>query len=352
MKSADVWVRLSHVILCKRMASVCSTFTFPSHAFHQLRHLVWRNFLLHLAPPDSVHLTYNSATKLHHPPTSRPPSEQHRVTDPSNHALVTNMRSSKRRKTSSPSKRLLRTPEGSKHASDGEASFHRFLDLPAELRNAIYSYVVHVDGPVQFSTVKAPLITAASKPLRAEAFPVFFAEHSFTVDVVTNVDDHVPIANYNPSGPQHPVYPTTTSLRYYFNQYDMARKSGRLRGRKWLCRLSSPLTTFRNIKFTIIPVHVLNMREAHPRYNAGVFVHATRDGVKSAIHGSRWVNEDLLTRAQVSLAHISEQPDFRGFSIEDLQMLASTFERLPPHYRVKEEAELRQSAIAIMTTTV
>lgn len=158
---------------------------------------------------------------------------------------------SKRRKIDPPSVKLLNKSKGNKPANDGEASFHRFLDLPAELRNQIYSYVVQEDEHIELRWAGAPLITHASKQLRAEAFPVYFAKNSFMGYLCTNINKYDHLDRYNCSGPQFPYYWKTTDPEAYKRQVNAASKSGTLRAQRWLHSAPSRLVTFRDIRLII-----------------------------------------------------------------------------------------------------
>lgn len=238
---------------------------------------------------------------------------------------------SKRRKIDLPSAKLLNKSKGNKHASDGEASFHRFLDLPAELRNKIYSYAVLINKPIHLAAAFAPPITRVSKQLRAEALPVFFAENSFTVEVTSNITTGTHIRGYNPSAPQTLMRDTTYYPQEVLLWVGSAERSGRLVIHRWLHKVPSQLVAFRNIKLTIVPAdrHRMMVRGMS---DPDLIVRATREGAKVTIRSLFAAREDLLRGARISLRQISEKPGFRGFSMEDLQMVADTFKVLPPKY--------------------
>lgn len=65
---------------------------------------------------------------------------------------------------------------------------------------------------------------------------------------------------------------------------------------------------------------------------SSIRIHTTREGVKVTTRKSRYENPELMAGAQASLIRISEQPDFRGFSMGDLRKVARMFERTPPEF--------------------
>ncbi|PIB02976.1 hypothetical protein CB0940_11667 [Cercospora beticola] len=65
----------------------------------------------------------------------------------------------------------------------------RFLDLPAEIRNRIYSYYFAAsDTKPQYNLVnyRDPPITLACKQLRRESLPIFFSECTFLLTIGAN----------------------------------------------------------------------------------------------------------------------------------------------------------------------
>lgn len=67
-------------------------------------------------------------------------------------------------------------------AADGEATFPRFLDLPAELRNRVYQMYV-AEFPVEgLRTPAQPPITRCCRLLRQEALPVFYGSCTFVLN--------------------------------------------------------------------------------------------------------------------------------------------------------------------------
>lgn len=244
---------------------------------------------------------------------------------------------SKRRKIDPPSAKLLNKSKGNKPASDGEASFHRFLDLPAELRNGVYSYAVLINKPIHLAAAFAPPITRVSKQVRAEALPVFFAENSFTVEVTSNIKRRTHIRDYNPSGPQTLLHDTTYCFEEILLWVESAERSGRVLTHRWLHKVPSQLVAFHDIKLTIVPAgrHRMMVRGMN---DPDLIVRATREGAKVTIRSLHAAREDLLRGARISLRQIAEKPGFRGFSMEDLQMVADTFKVLPPKYIGTEDS--------------
>lgn len=64
----------------------------------------------------------------------------------------------------------------------------RFVDLPAEIRNEVYSLVISSStSPFNILTFSTPAISKVSTQLRSEALPLFFAEANFYVNVSTDL---------------------------------------------------------------------------------------------------------------------------------------------------------------------
>lgn len=64
----------------------------------------------------------------------------------------------------------------------------RFLDLPAEIRNHIYSLLLVNDKPRPFATISSPPVAQASKQLRAEVLPILFARVSWSIIVKASLE--------------------------------------------------------------------------------------------------------------------------------------------------------------------
>ena len=60
----------------------------------------------------------------------------------------------------------------------------RLLDLPPELRARIFSFAVAVDGVCDVLYRWRPTVTTASRQLRAESMPLFYAENTFTMPLI------------------------------------------------------------------------------------------------------------------------------------------------------------------------
>ncbi|CZT16179.1 uncharacterized protein RCC_02021 [Ramularia collo-cygni] len=71
---------------------------------------------------------------------------------------------------------------------DSSQQVFRFLDLAAEIRNEIYSFVVVGENRVyDLAVFIPPAIARASTQLRSESLPIIFADAEFYVNVVSNV---------------------------------------------------------------------------------------------------------------------------------------------------------------------
>ena len=70
---------------------------------------------------------------------------------------------------------------------DREQQFGRFIDLPPELRNAIYEYYM-ADFPRRLTAPTQPPLTRTCRLMRSEALPIFYHQTSFVVDLGTYPD--------------------------------------------------------------------------------------------------------------------------------------------------------------------
>lgn len=75
--------------------------------------------------------------------------------------------------------------------ADDERSFVRFQELPAELRNRIYSFATKRPwSSVLYDSYEQAAITRVSRSVRHDALPVFYQQTQFSLEVSrTNVDD-------------------------------------------------------------------------------------------------------------------------------------------------------------------
>jgi len=78
---------------------------------------------------------------------------------------------------------------------DPDASIFRFMKLPPELRNSIYSYAVQSEGACSLATFQDPAITAVPRQIRNESLPVFFADSVFKTIVDANPPERASVRN-------------------------------------------------------------------------------------------------------------------------------------------------------------
>jgi len=66
-------------------------------------------------------------------------------------------------------------------SADANPTFHRFLDLPAELRAVVYDIHMHEFTRDPLRHPSQPPLTRTNRQLRSEALPIFFATCTFTL---------------------------------------------------------------------------------------------------------------------------------------------------------------------------
>lgn len=104
--------------------------------------------------------------------------------------------------TSSTKRRVVKVLE----RADDNATFHQFLELPAELRMRVYQ-LYYADISVPLTSPVEPPVTRASRQFRSEALPIFYATCTFAVHVVAT-------SGMKPSFTEGVLAPT--SLNYFY----------------------------------------------------------------------------------------------------------------------------------------
>lgn len=231
-------------------------------------------------------------------------------------------------------------------------SFPRFLDLPPELRNRVYSHIMHQDSPVDLSTAFAPFITAASKQLRAESLSAFFAENTFYVPIQTNVD-HGRRIDHNR---QTRTLPSLEQLRDEDSDGLSSRaKSSGLLGAgysdpflpKWLANVCPRVLLLRNIDLVVTDGFLSFYdgrisyieRDDHQaiisvRVQSGEMDLTVRKPTKPGDRFSKWFQNPiawglLLARACTVIYTMARREGFQGFTFDDLKLIAKEFRYWP-----------------------
>lgn len=248
--------------------------------------------------------------------------------------------------------------------------FHRFLDLPPELRARILSYVVTRAEPCKARRIVAPLITAASQQLRAEAFPIFFAENTFTVYVRTNfrlLDEIDAVRQNEPRlGPvkeeakgrvaRRRIFATTPQPPYWPRHAlaKEANKSGYIGGmnrvtKTWLRELDD-VVIFRKLEFMTGSSTLASAEKWEEVYPGRGFLDCC-DGVVTVqmssasaqavqVHGQAlnaelpqrtWLDkfDRMMVEFNAAVTDIKTREGFRGFSLQDVEALALAFRYWP-----------------------
>lgn len=69
------------------------------------------------------------------------------------------------------------------NAADEDPRFHRFMELPAEIRGIVYRF--YLDEPKKrLLTPKQPPLLSTNRLIREEALPLFYSKYAFAVQVV------------------------------------------------------------------------------------------------------------------------------------------------------------------------
>lgn len=96
-------------------------------------------------------------------------------------AKVTKRKKAKQLKPEAPSTHRMKTRFQTK-----QVSYFRIRDLPAEIRNQIYTLATVDEQPLAFATFSLPPTLSVSRQLRDETLPIFFAANTFAATIRTN----------------------------------------------------------------------------------------------------------------------------------------------------------------------
>ncbi|KAM0719871.1 hypothetical protein Q7P37_004006 [Cladosporium fusiforme] len=245
-----------------------------------------------------------------------------------------------------------------------DASFPRFLDLPPELRNKVYTYHLQRDLSMDLTSAVAPFIAAVNKQVRAESLSTFFAESTFIFRTGTNIGDSDIIDLFRQAGPLCPLGPHTCHHEPPKSFCARANRSGVLRGRytkyslpKWLSTIDDQVLLFRKIDFVIEDRRPMHERR-HPwrvfipptsmisiRIDSGdvhISTHPPRSGTPMGTvlnyfslgrpvglfyHSLKW--DAMVSRARATIKQMSEREGFQGLALNDLKVIAKEFRSWP-----------------------
>ena len=209
----------------------------------------------------------------------------------------------------------------------------RLLELPAEMRNRIYSHALCTNGePLELAQLRSPALIAVNKQVRQESMPIFFAETTFIVSTTTNAGDY---------GKLEVIKARARPLKGW-KTYDeravFARKCG-ITGlsrptRKWLKELGTEEATFRHLHF-----HV--SLEGYVTHRVLLLLHMTTPVAGSLISKVVGPQHTFPTPDQkAGLAVVIEAAEgviqdckcrsgFRGFTVRDILAIAKAFRYWP-----------------------
>lgn len=208
----------------------------------------------------------------------------------------------------------------------------RFLDLPPEIRNRIYSYVIL--GPtgtltLNLANFKEPAITAVSHQVRNESLPVMFAECNFNIVVGSNLRKRSALRR---------------SIRLRGHKSDTARAGtlGVKRDVMKFIKRSKTTAVFRHVNFKVCEVGDLHSTQFHVQANHQeiyvvgelVLEYTSKqvEIVTPAIAFDPWrfmfeaVDRDVAVEEAATVAReLSERDGFMGFSVQDLDRIGKGF---------------------------
>lgn len=214
--------------------------------------------------------------------------------------------------------------------SEPTAAF-RFLDLPPELRDRVYSFITSDLGGQCLAFFKPPPITRVSKAVRCESLAVLFAEGNTHVIVGTDFFQHSPVSN-------RPV-PTCPQPTY------MSQQSGSLDLRPIVerCLIGAKSSAlFRNVAFevhhpivfldgpgralwdTSLQIATLKLQVT----NGLLTVEKRSDGPCYNWWRYTWTKADIQTALDLVIQvaeEIASRDQFSGFTLEDLKAVTSRF---------------------------
>ncbi|KAK4543949.1 hypothetical protein LTR36_004723 [Oleoguttula mirabilis] len=150
-----------------------------------------------------------------------------------------------------------------------DPSYFRFLDLPGEIRNSIYSYTFPGIAGIysrDLADFKDPPITAVSRQVRKETLPLLFAEFNFKILVGTDLAERTHDQDLAP----HQRMTTSTIL-------DRTSNAGILGIRRSVMKFlqeSGAAAAFRDITFVVCEVGDVQAL----RYRLRMGTPATMDG--------------------------------------------------------------------------
>lgn len=136
----------------------------------------------------------------------------------------------------------------------------RLLDLPPELRERVFEYMVFRPSPLKLQDLVAPLITAMSKQVRAECMASFFALNTFQMTVETNIClvKHINRFRRRFGSLRAAMFhrPLTINNMYWINLiYSLEDSAGGIlmqeNTQNWLRNINREVAVFRNIQVVL-----------------------------------------------------------------------------------------------------
>ncbi|EME81144.1 uncharacterized protein MYCFIDRAFT_208263 [Pseudocercospora fijiensis CIRAD86] len=222
--------------------------------------------------------------------------------------------------------------------------FHRFFDLPAEIRNYIYEHVVSKDSVLRLRCFVLPGICRTSQQLRQESLPIFFAQNHFVAEVKTNFEG----ISACPTHGSHAQYITF----HDFFRFKLAGKLDLNRVVDKMLRLCHPkLIKVKNIDFCMMAVNRRKRRDEQYRYA----ILSVRDGRLDKVSTHIKEGNDpeytkhlkrVLSQGRTVLDQITSDPDYAGLDMTQLRDVAATFVA-DPNERMSRRRPRQNAATAV-----
>ncbi|OQO11892.1 hypothetical protein B0A48_03619 [Cryoendolithus antarcticus] len=222
----------------------------------------------------------------------------------------------------------------------------RLMDLPAEIRARVLSFVIMSDESRHLAEVVAPLVTAVSKQIRKEAFHVFFTESTWFVHTMCNID----ASQNNPPAPYLPK--PRQVLQKEFDRAGLIKVPKT--AKQWIRDLGADAECFRKIDLDST-VPDLSQRgwqgRIHYRHVAVTTgPHACRIKIRMGMGGApvtvKVVEErpvqirlhvqpalgSTIEMLRATIKAMEQRAEFQGFSLEDVRDVTAVFRcPLPVH---------------------
>lgn len=214
-------------------------------------------------------------------------------------------------------------PTQRRHVIDAATRYHhgmltrsrgntfRIMELPAQLRNNIYSYASHDPNPIQLTDVRLPPFAHVSKIIRSEVLPAFFKENVFSAAVTTNWC----VSHNEFFGPKGQLYARSGSIGLH-PLLDLGPY-----------RLSYEAVRFGHVKFSVIcycfhgravSIGEVDIKSVGERVAELLVDTTVPEQTKSAL-----IKMGTAAKNVAKAAKAREQ--FNGFSVEDLLEIGACF---------------------------